>query len=266
MAIVIHTADLSYLENLPYNLDVKQRMIYEAIGISASIVKLNLESIYTICSEVCKNREVIFSQQDRNEIFLRTWSIVDHIHNSLLLYAAAKEWIIFSAEPALLSEMQKSTKLRNYMDHLAENLSSNLPRKAKASPLLGVLTFLKAESDFQKWNLGDEFTFVTLSGSSGHKNFYVSVEENRRSLERDGMRYLCDHFVLFALDHYINLRKAALDCIDYGTRLSAFVEENCLKKSTIISGETGVSVKEILKPVSQPFIFTFKNKFTPPPA
>ena len=232
---------------------IRERMTLEALGISASIVELNIRElraiVLNVVSRATDHEDVLHTDDEHTRSFLHAWSIVDHLHTVGSLVKASHDFIKLDAD-SLLSHCAIASKLRNWMDHAPQNIKGNISKKAKLPSLLGAISFawLREGVDFAQGFLSSPRVVITF-GSGLHQQLNLDPMLSLRPLQSGKQTMLpCDHFVLYASDLHLNLSEASAMVCEFINRVSAAVEEICKEKARQLLSETGRPYEEFMEP------------------
>jgi hypothetical protein len=242
-----------FIERLPKEMRIQERMTLEALGISASIVALDMKELRAIALNVVSrakdHEDVLHTDDERTRSFLHAWSIVDHLHTVGSLLKASHDFIKLDAD-SLLRHCAIASDLRNWMDHAPQNIKGNISKKAKLPSLLGAISFawLREGVDFVQGVLSSARVVITF-GAGLHQQLKLDLMLSLKPIESGKQTMLpCDHFVLYASDLHLNLSEASAMVCEFINTMSAAVEEICKEKARQLSSETGRPYEEFMEP------------------
>jgi hypothetical protein len=138
---IVENLPISFLQRSPKELDRRQRIILEAIDISADTIDLSMRRIKQLALNVVgRSGDPEFSQTERSTLFLDAWAIVDRAHTIGTLLKRGSPSIMVGPDIKFAPEASKATSMRNAMDHVAQQIG-NIVKKTRAPPLYGIVTF-----------------------------------------------------------------------------------------------------------------------------
>src|SRR6266853_3770173 len=133
-----------FLQRLPKQLNKRQRIILEAIDISAESIELSMHRIQQLSLDVVgRDGDPNFSATERSMLFLDAWGIVDRAHNIRTLLKCGQPSIAVGEGITFDTEASKGSLMRNAMDHLADNMGY-IVEKDRSPPIYGIITFVWA--------------------------------------------------------------------------------------------------------------------------
>ncbi|WP_373018975.1 hypothetical protein [Thiomicrorhabdus sp.] len=157
----------SFLRNIPFSLETKTIMELEAIAFSIDAIYLKHYQV-SKWAENCD--EVYFINapyQERLELFLNLWSIVDQAYNLRRLFKTIKNHVVIER---FLDVTGSVPNMRNGMDHLPENISNKAAKKGSVIPVYGVFSFGKFELEDEGVNVDDCMIYTMTAGSLTHSS------------------------------------------------------------------------------------------------
>lgn len=243
----------AFLHRLPGIINVRQRLILEAIGVSIDLIEQNVLSLKKLAVDgISIDLENIgFSHGQRIMFSECAWSIVDHLYRIDRLLARDT-----SIQLPSMVEMTKIAKiardLRNWMDHPERWLGNYVTQKSNSPPVFGVVSYnLVVPEDYTDGDPGKKIlkgrTIVIVICSAMQIDPIISIEPFGKPSGR--LEVPIDHITLQAFGLAINLSQAQRLAESFGNELAFYAETSCIALAEKIHKEGGASVAESMKAV-----------------
>jgi hypothetical protein len=234
-----------FLHRLPEQLDLKQRVIFEAIAFAADFVELAMERILSlVLSALKRDGDLAFTPYEQNCLFLDAWSLVDQINNMHEIIKALPASFKTPISKNFIKHTAVVRNIRNDMEHLVQRLG-NIVGKGLTNPIFGVLTFTWIPTDkIDKDNfIGN--VVCTFASAVHTKSFYL---DSSRCLSPNIVPP-CGFFLLHAFGRTVNLGELADHARALREHLNGALEAKCRKVAEETARRTGQTTESLLKPV-----------------
>ncbi len=229
---------VTFLQRLPKQLGHRHRIILETVDISAASIELSMQRIQQLALDVVsRGGDPEFNATERSMFLLEARAIVDRAHNMRAYLRSVQSSIRAGDDIKFDQEACKATSMRNAMDHIAQQIG-NMVKKDTALPIYGILTFAWKESS-------NSIAIINVSGSGFHHAARWRFDESMKPV----MSAVCDHFVLRAFDHTINLSLLASLTVILREALNRAAEEQCRKISRENAKPDGPTFEELMEPI-----------------
>jgi len=156
----------SFLRKIPLAYETQGRMELEAIAFATNSIYLKHSQIYNwaIACDSASFSNVPY--QERLDLFLNLWSIVDQADALRRLLQKGKASLVISDFLAIADPAQQ---MRNKMDHLPQNIPNMAGKSGKVLPIYGVFSFGKFWLSKDGISVDDFEIYTITAGSLTHK-------------------------------------------------------------------------------------------------
>jgi len=205
----------------------RQRIEFESIGIAIDLVDLAMDHLKAAAANIVETADGSpnwsLSRRQRLELIREAWLIVDQLYALRKLIESAGKSIDLKSARAFLSSTSAAAKLRNYMDHLKDQLGNLVARSLPIAPVHGILTFAFLKPDdlgppdiggYTSWHV------AMIMGSATQLPVRAKAMTSQyRTIVANG-----DHFALQAFDVTLDLSGAVATALAFGDDLGTQVE------------------------------------------
>ncbi len=223
----LDTVGRDFLHRLPTALDARQRVEFESMGIAIDLIDLAMENLKAGAADIVATADGSpnwsLSRRKRLEMIREAWLIVDQLYALRKLIESAGRSIDLKSSKTFLSSTSAASKLRNYMDHLKDQMGNLVARSSPLAPIHGILTFafLKPD-DLAPPDIGGytSWQVAMIMGSAMQLPLRAETLTSKyKTIVANG-----DHFALQAFDVTLDLSGAAARALAFGDDLGTQVE------------------------------------------
>nr|WP_295109085.1 hypothetical protein [uncultured Caulobacter sp.] len=208
------------LSSLPVTLKRSHRMTLEAIGVSSTIIGLDVADMRELLAKAIHRGDVcITAMEDRLRLFRSAWSVVDRLYYVERALRKEPQAAMLVSED-LRGHFDTACAMRNGMDH--PERTAQVAAKAKAYPLFGLISYahLNPHDLSPEKTTPDAYNITILSTSTSHQAWSVDLDHLKYGtigLGGAGLR-------LHAFDEVLDLAAAATALDGYCRALDGMLD------------------------------------------
>ncbi|MEE8294937.1 MAG: hypothetical protein V3R64_04430 [Sphingomonadales bacterium] len=249
---MVETKD--FLIHPPQGLNPEQRFIFEGIGYSIQGIEIAFKRLEKGSLNFIKDSTEI-TDQDRTELFLDVWSIIDRADALIQLITREEARFSTSVTKQFILDHSAARNLRNYMDHLAGNISNIVNSKKRWPPIYGALSFVSAHPN-EKGEIEEAVVILVTSGSFKDKSTLPVVNPAGREL-----KIPVGLFQISAFDQTLYISKLYEDVKKIREFFESKIAPSARKMITEEATKKGVDIEEALSPSMEGLHVMMKVKF-----
>jgi hypothetical protein len=229
---------------LPYVLESKQRLRFEAFVVSADTITHAFRTMWFIATHVGQALDQLDSPR-RTAMISSAWQIVDHLHMIRQVLGDLIPAGPDSKTDEFLKLSEPATLLRNDMNHLNQKIGNLVARKDPFHPLFGSLAYVAFPK--QKSQPGERpppdqlYTVIITAGTLGRGEHMEIINPAGRKMVGP-----VDLFQLQAFDQTVKLSEVLSELSALAKFLEQELEKQMVKRAEEVSVATGKTVAELL--------------------
>lgn len=245
--------ETDFLKRLPLFLTVRQRIIFEGIGLASDVM---IQSRAELLTHARSGIDLSLDNPKypgdiRAKMFALAWTIVDQADLLRQLVRSEGRNIDLPSAKAFLAGAEVARRLRNWMDHLPSRLDAYIAKKGAMPPSHGAISFAAISPETLALGGGEpvrsedvaEFRTVVITSTSSNRETKLEGEPYPYASYSDTI----DHFVLQAFDDLFRLDEIVALAGAMRAEFTRGVEQFCLAEAKRRSSQDGQSISAHLK-------------------
>jgi len=242
-----------FLKRLPLFLSVRQRIIFEGIGLATDVMTQSRSELLALARsgvDISLDNPK-YDSGVRTKMFALAWTIVDQADLLRQLVISEGDNIDLASAKAFLTYAQGAQRLRNWMDHLPGRLDAYIAKKGGMPPSHGAISFAVISAETMALGLGGpvrseevaEFRTVVITSTSSNRETKLEGEPHPYTSYSDTI----DHLVLQAFGELFRIDEIAALAGTMRAEFAGKVEEFCLAEAARRSEQDGKPIEDHLK-------------------
>lgn len=233
--------DDDFLRNMPWCLDLADRLRFEAMVTAADVIDLSYKNLLQLLRHAMAPN--IMRRTDRLQMASLSWNIVDNIHS----FRQLTRGLNGPTTKQFHLDSEIITLLRNDMDHLATKIANLAKKKGAKYPVSGALMF---NGPLQEDGQSFDIIMISLSGHQFPEMVSPIIDRESLTISDD-----VSDVQLASFGRQVNLSKLVSAVDDLVHRISDSLKQHCFQEIERLCAATGEDPVALLSKTAGGVVF-----------